>query len=243
MLNLRGAACANTRSEIASCGGARRGPGSCSNRCHPRRNRSGVLSCRLTVVSGVSTSAPAPERHTSPHALALAITRSTRGALSTVAPRTEAHPGRVAAGTPPPWTPDHIPMPVDRDRQPRRGAASFNSRSAGLGRAHRVARQNAVSEAGSEALDLPLDHVRPIHDRPGRNVTIGIARVLAGRRPGVVELALLHEEHEGPLGMGPVRRDSASDARSRSTMSRALSSISRTTMGRTPSSRARRSKK
>src|SRR5262249_7660950 len=57
------------------------------------------------------------------------------------------------------------------------------------------------AEAGSEALDLPLDHLRAIHDRPRGNVAIGVARVLAGRRPGVVELALLHEQHEGSLRM------------------------------------------
>jgi hypothetical protein len=64
-----------------------------------------------------------------------------------------------------------------------------------------VARQDAVAEAGSKALDLPLDHARPVDHRPRRNVAIGVACVLVGRCPGVVELALLHEQHEGPFGM------------------------------------------
>src|SRR5439155_8466943 len=46
-----------------------------------------------------------------------------------------------------------------------------------------------------------LDHVLPIDDRAGRNVAIGIAGVLARGCPGPVELALLDEEHEGPLGV------------------------------------------
>src|SRR4029453_1873586 len=57
------------------------------------------------------------------------------------------------------------------------------------------------AEPGREALDLALDHVRPVEDRPRRNVAMGIARVLAGRGPRGGELALVHHEHERPLGM------------------------------------------
>src|SRR5262249_34676170 len=80
-------------------------------------------------------------------------------------------------------------------------------------RSRAVACEDAVAEPGSEAFDLPLDDVRSIHGRPRRDVAVRVARVLARGRPAAVELALLHDEHEGPLGMlaapdgGLARRD------------------------------------
>src|SRR5262249_37891051 len=68
-------------------------------------------------------------------------------------------------------------------------------------RPHRASCENAVAEPRSEALDLPLDGFGAIDGRPGRDVAVRIARVLAFGRPPGVELALLHEQHEGPLGM------------------------------------------
>src|SRR5215468_8209406 len=47
-------------------------------------------------------------------------------------------------------------------------------------RTHRVARQNAVAEAGREALDLALDRVGVVGGRSRRHVAVGVARVLAG---------------------------------------------------------------
>src|SRR5438876_1921574 len=67
--------------------------------------------------------------------------------------------------------------------------------------AHDVAREDAVAEAGCKPLDLPLDGLGLIHRRPVGDVTVRVAGVLAPRRPGGVELALLDDEHERPLRM------------------------------------------
>src|SRR5207302_2390090 len=67
--------------------------------------------------------------------------------------------------------------------------------------AHDVAREDAVAEAGCEPLDLPLDGLGLILRRPVRYVTVRVAGVLAPRRPGGVELALLDDEDEGPRRM------------------------------------------
>src|SRR5438552_3097458 len=66
---------------------------------------------------------------------------------------------------------------------------------------HDVAREDAVAEAGCEPLDLPLDGLGPIHRRPVGYVTVRVAGVLAPRRPGGVELALVDDEREWPLRM------------------------------------------
>src|SRR5262249_14871569 len=70
-----------------------------------------------------------------------------------------------------------------------------------LPRPQGVPRENAVAEAGREALDLSLDDVRPVDGRPRRDVAVRVARVLASGGPAAVELALLDEEDEGSLGM------------------------------------------
>src|SRR5436190_13829980 len=60
----------------------------------------------------------------------------------------------------------------------------------------RVPRENAIAEAGSEALDLPLDALGHILGRSIRHVTVTPPRVLARRRARRIEHALLRDENE-----------------------------------------------
>src|SRR5207248_5737166 len=68
------------------------------------------------------------------------------------------------------------------------------------GTRHR-SRKDEIAKARREALDLRLDARGHVHRRAVRDVAVRPEGVLSRRGAGVVEKALLRDEHEGLLGM------------------------------------------
>jgi hypothetical protein len=68
-----------------------------------------------------------------------------------------------------------------------------------LGRVARARGEDAVMEAGREALDLRIDPVAHVERGAVRDMAVRPGSVLSGRRARVVEKALLREQDEGPL--------------------------------------------
>src|SRR3954470_21769808 len=64
-----------------------------------------------------------------------------------------------------------------------------------------MAAQNALPEAGGEALHLSFNSIRHIQRRSVGNVAVGPGRVLAGRSAGRVEQSVLREQDEGTAGV------------------------------------------
>ena len=67
-----------------------------------------------------------------------------------------------------------------------------------------MAGENAVPEAGCEALDLIFESLGHVNSRSIRNVTVGPYGVLSDGGAGCVEETGLCEQHEGPLGNSPL---------------------------------------
>jgi hypothetical protein len=75
-----------------------------------------------------------------------------------------------------------------------------------VGRRHRLPRQDEVTKAGGEALNLALDPVRHVHGAGVRHVAVRPARVMTFGRARAVEHALLRHEDERALGDAAVHR-------------------------------------
>src|SRR2546421_9793279 len=69
-----------------------------------------------------------------------------------------------------------------------------------IGRAHFVARQNAIAETGSEPLDLRFDFVGDVDLRSEWHVRIGPKRVLTTRGARFVKKTLLCDQNKWALG-------------------------------------------
>ena len=70
-----------------------------------------------------------------------------------------------------------------------------------VGGAHHVPREDPVAEPRREALDLAFDGLGAIQRRPGGDMAVRPAGVLAGGCPGCVEEARLDDDRERPVGV------------------------------------------
>src|SRR5437588_12334533 len=68
-----------------------------------------------------------------------------------------------------------------------------------IGRAHFVARQNAIAKTGREPLDLRFDSFRHVDLATKRNMAISPKGVLSARRARFVKETLLRDQHEWTL--------------------------------------------
>ncbi len=72
-----------------------------------------------------------------------------------------------------------------------------------VGWARHVSGQHPIAEARGEAFELRLDGSAHVHQRPVGDVAVGPPHVLAVGRPGRIDHAGLHHQHERPVRVSP----------------------------------------
>ena len=190
-----------SRSSVLSSASTTRIPTAAQDTAAPlRRARSGLTASVVCegVVGGVVAA----------HAVDAAAGRRGRGAQEQARVRTCGTGGRPGAGA------AAAAGRRGSRRRCRRRRCSRCSASNQLLSAD-VPGQHDVAEARCEALDLALDGLGHVDRGARRHVAVGPQRVLARRRPGGVEEALLADQHERSRGVAARRRPRPPPRRSR----------------------------